>query len=40
MRWQIGIDRVVVAARDFVWLKPVIQTHDFFLRGYQGPLDG
>jgi len=27
--WQIELDRVVIAARDFVWLRPVIQTHDF-----------
>jgi hypothetical protein len=28
MRWQIEIDRVVIVTRDFVWLQPVIQTHD------------
>jgi hypothetical protein len=29
MCWQIGSDRVVTTTRDFVWLQPVIQTHDF-----------
>ena len=38
MRWQIRIDRVVIVARDFVWLQPAIQTHDFFLRDVEAPL--
>lgn len=28
MCWQIELDRVVTGSRDFVWLRPVIQTHD------------
>jgi len=38
MRWQIETDRVVIFARDFVWLQPVIQTHDFFREDVEIPL--
>ena len=38
MRWQIEIDRLVMIARDFVWLQPVIQTHDFFRGDVEIPL--
>lgn len=32
MRWRIGLDPVVMAARDFVWLRPAIQTYGFSCR--------
>lgn len=38
MRWRIEIDRVAIVARDFVWLQPVIQTHDFFREDVEIPL--
>jgi len=38
MRWQIEIDRVIIVTRDFVWLQPVIQTHDFFRGDVEIPL--